>query len=236
MRRPRGYGQFCPVAKAAEVVAERWMPIVLRELLYGSTRFQELRRGIPLISPTMLSQRLRELVDSGLVARIDQPNGGAEYRLTAAGEDMRPIIEQLGVWGQRWVHHHIKEDDLDPAFLMWAVHRHLRVSALPPGRWVLLFEFPERRPSERRWWVIVSRGEADLCLKRPGHDVDVTVTTDVRTLTMVYLGRIDPSAAQRASKIAVEGATPLVRTFAKWCARSKFASITPVSSKAAGSR
>jgi DNA-binding HxlR family transcriptional regulator len=212
---------------AAEILAVRWMPIVLRELLYGSTRFQELRRGIPLISPTMLSHRLHELIDAGLVQHAAGTHPGGEYRLTKAGLEMRPIIEQLGAWGQRWMHHRITDSHLEPSFLMWAFHRHMRLEALGAGRVTVLVEFPERRASERRWWLIVDKGEVDLCLKRPGFDVDVTVTTDVRTLTMVYLGRVEPGAAQRSGAIVVIGRAPLVRTFAKWCARSRFASVAP---------
>jgi DNA-binding HxlR family transcriptional regulator len=211
---------------AAEILAVRWMPVVLRELLYGSTRFQELRRGIPLISPTMLSQRLRELVDAGLVEQDASAQPGGEYRLTRAGKEMQPIIEQLGVWGQRWVHHRITDSHLDPSFLMWAFHRHMRLDALTEKRVIVLFEFPERRANERRWWLIVDKGEVDLCLKRPGFEVDVTVTTDVRTLSMVYLGSVDPAAAQRSGTIIVTGRASLVRTFAKWCARSRFASVS----------
>lgn len=222
MARAHGYGQFCPVAKAAEILAERWTPIVLRELLYGTTRFQEFRRGIPRITPAMLSSRLEQLIDAGLVVRHGRGRGG-EYRLTAAGQETRPIIEQLGRWGQRWVDHAIADDDLDPAFVMWAVHRHLRLDALPAPHVVALFQFPERPPSERRWWLLIDGGEVDLCLSNPGHAVDLTITTDVRTLTQMYLGRVDPTAAMRSGQLHLEGARPLVRTFSSWCARSKFA-------------
>jgi len=226
MSSARSYGQFCPVSLSAEILAVRWMPIVLRELLYGSTRFQELRRGIPLISPTMLSQRLHELVDAGLVEHDASAHPGGEYRLTKAGLDMRPIVEQLGAWGQRWMHHRITDDHLEPSFLMWAFHRHMRLDALTEKRVTVLFEFPERRANERRWWLIIDKGEVDLCLKRPGFNVDVTVTTDVQTLAMVYLGSVDPAEAQRSGTIAVTGRASLVRTFAKWCARSRFASAS----------
>ena len=138
MSSARGYGQFCPVSMAAEILAVRWMPIVLRELLYGSTRFQELRRGIPLISPTMLSQRLHELIDAGLVQQEASAHPGGKYRLTKAGLEMRPVIEQLGAWGQRWMHHRITDSHLEPSFLMWAFHRHMRLEALGAGRVTVL--------------------------------------------------------------------------------------------------
>jgi hypothetical protein len=173
----------------------------------------------------MLSQRLRELVDAGVVAHEADARGGSEYQLTAAGQALKPIIEQLGMWGQRWANHQLTESDLDPAFLMWAFHRHVRHKALPDERVVVLVEFPEQRASLRRWWVIAERGNADLCLKRPGFDVDVTVTTDVATLTMVYLGRVEVATAVRTRKIVVSGSRGLVRSFARWCARSRFADV-----------
>src|SRR5947209_2603519 len=139
-----GYGQFCPVAKTAEILAERWMPLVVRELLAGSSHFGDLRRGIPLISPATLSQRLQELVDGGILERI--PDGASqrvEYRLTEAGEELRPIIRAFGVWGQRWAQHDFRAGEIDPKGLTWAMHRRLPVAELPVDHAVLLFEFPD---------------------------------------------------------------------------------------------
>lgn len=221
----RGYGQFCPVSKAAEVLAERWMPLVVRELLYGSRRWADFRRGIPLISPAVLSQRLRELEDAGVLVRR-----GDQYRPTAAGEELRPVIEQLGVWGKRWTQRQIDRRDADPLFLMWAAHRHLGFGALP-SRAALLFEFPRMPPARRRFWLLIRDGSAEVCLKDPGCDVDVTVEAEVRSLASIYLGHLDTGAALRSGEIRLEGKRELVRSFPRWCPRSKFAGV-----KRAGAR
>jgi DNA-binding HxlR family transcriptional regulator len=224
MASKQGYGQFCPVSKAAEVIAERWTPLVLRELLLGSRRFSELRRGIPLISPTMLSQRLRDLETAGVLTR--QPgDGGGDYHLTPAGRSLRPIIEQLGVWGQQWVQHEIAREDLDPRFLMWAMHRQLALPVPPGGRCVIAFELRKVTARQRRWWMVVGGEGVDLCLKPPGYAIDLTVTSDVETLARVYLGRLDPRAAVASGGIALAGAAALARTFPRWCPRSRFADV-----------
>jgi len=220
-----GYGQFCPVAKAAEILAERWMPLVVRELLAGSCHFGDLRRGIPLISPATLSQRLHELIDAGVVERIsvEDASGRVEYHLTEAGKELRPIIRALGVWGQRWAQHDFRPEEIDPEALTWAMHRRLDLTQLPVNRAVLLFEFPDVEIRLRRFWFVIDHGEVDVCLKNPGHDVDLTLATSIRTMVMVYLGQVEPEAAVRAGAIAFDGSRVLVRTFPAWCPRSPLA-------------
>ena len=222
MPRYRGYGQLCPVAKAAEVLAERWTPIIVRELLNGSCRFNELRRGIPLISPGMLSQRLRALEDAGVIARHRVPGARGrsafEYRLLPAGRDLRPLIDRLGRWGQRWATA-LRREDLDPAALMWAAHRCLRVRR---ANAVIAFELIDAPASNRRWWMVVRDGQVELCLKNLGYTVDLTVSTKVRTLAEVWLGKLAAEAAVRAGAIRLEGAAALARTFAEWCPHSRF--------------
>ena len=221
----KSYGQFCPVAKTAEVLAERWMPLVLRELLAGSRHYSELRRGIPLISPAVLSQRLKELVDAEVVERVRAPGAGErwEYRLTEAGQELRPIIRAFGEWGQRWAQHELRPEEVDPDFLMWAMHRRLNPEALPGQPTVLLFELPDVEIRRRRFWFVVAKGEVDICLKSPGLDVDLTITAGIRTLTRIYLGQIEPGDAIRSGSVALEGARPLIRNFPSWCPRSPFA-------------
>lgn len=218
-RMRKGYGQFCPVSKAAEVLAERWMPLVVRELLYGSSRWADFRRGIPLISPAVLSQRLRELEDAGVVERRED-----RYLLTQAGRELAPVIEQLGIWGKRWTQHQIDSRDADPLFLMWAAHRHLGFASLP-ARATLCFEFQRVPPARRRFWLVVQDGAADVCLKDPGGEVDVTVDADARALASVYLGLVEPSEALRSGGIRLEGKSALVRSFPSWCPRSRFAKV-----------
>jgi DNA-binding HxlR family transcriptional regulator len=224
----RGYGQFCPVAKASEIVAERWTPLVLRELLCGSQRFNDLHRGVPLMSRTLLTRRLRELEDAGVIERRESSPGGSEYRLTPAGEELRPIIEQLGAWGHRWVRRDVEGDDLDPSLLMWDVRRRIDRAALPDRRVVVRFDLrgvPREHSAQRTWWLVLDRDEVDLCLKDPGFPVDITVDADLGALTRVWMGRLAFAEAVRSGLVHTEGQRPLVRAFPGWLGLSTFASV-----------
>ena len=225
----KGYGQFCPVAKAAEIVAERWTPLVLRELLCGSRRFSDLHRGVPLMSRTLLAGRLEQLEDAGIVRSVARPRGrGREYHLTAAGEELRPLIECLGEWGQRWARAQIGRGDLDPGLLMWDIHRRVNLEALPPERVVVRFDFhgvPATIRCPRYWWLVLERREVDLCLKDPGFLVDIVVSADLRTLTRVWMGDVRLAETLRAGLIRLEGPRPLVRAFPTWLRLSAFAGI-----------
>jgi DNA-binding HxlR family transcriptional regulator len=222
--RLRTYGQFCPVALAAELFAERWVPLVLRELLGGSRHFAELRRGIPRIPPSTLSLRLRQLEDAGVLVRHNAGDG-LQYQLTEAGEDLRAVIERLGLWGARWLEHEISREHLDPDFLMWSMHRHLPLSSLPTRRVVLEFDLGDPGIARRRWWMVIDAGEVDLCIRHPGHEVDIAVTTDLVTLTRIYLGNLEPHTAVRSGAVQLLGTRELTRSFARWCPRGSFADI-----------
>ena len=222
----RHYGQFCPVAKASEIVAERWTPLVLRELLCGSFRFNDLHRGVPLMSRTLLTRRLRELEEAGVVERRET-GAGREYHLTPAGEELRPIIEQLGTWGHRWARKDVA-DDLDPSVLMWDLRRRIDHEATPAHRVVVRFDLsgvPRDHAAKRTWWLVLEPGEVDLCLKDPGFPVDVTVAADLATLTAVWMGRIDYADAARRGSVRAEGPRALVRAFPGWLGLSLFASV-----------
>ena len=213
-----GYGQFCPVAKAAEIFAERWTPLVLRELLAGSHRFSDLQRGVPLMSRTLLTRRLRELEDTGVIQRMPKSSGrGAEYYLTAAGQELQPVIESLGEWGQRWVRQEVEpKDDLDPGLLMWDIHRRLNVNRLPSGRVVIQFDFrglPRSCRSQKMFWLILRRPEVDVCLKDPGFGVDLFVSADLSALTKAWLGDIRLTETMRSGLVTVEGPRKLVEAF-----------------------
>ena len=199
------------------------MPLVLRELLEGSRHYGQLRRGIPLISPAMLSTRLRELMDAGVVERTAAGAGRWEYRLTEAGEELRPVIRALGVWGQRWAQRELRSEQLDPELLVWVMRRRLNPDDLGVSRAVLEFEFPDVALKHRRFWFLVEPDEVDLCLKHPGREVDLSLSASVRTLTQVFLGQVAPEAAVRSGAIVLEGSRALVRTFPRWCPRSHFA-------------
>src|SRR5215831_13084556 len=164
----KGYGQFCPVAVACEIFAERWTPLILRELFAGAHRFTDIRRGLPLISRSLLAQRLREMESFGVVSSQPLARGrGKEYRLTSAGEEFRDVVERLGEWGQRWSTSQFDLDNLDTSLLMWNVRRRIDVERLPEGRVVLRFDFtgmPARCRSQRTFWLVLERPEVDLCV------------------------------------------------------------------------
>jgi DNA-binding HxlR family transcriptional regulator len=225
----KGYGQFCPVAKACEIVAERWTPLVLRELLCGSVRFNELQRGVPLMSRTLLAQRLRELEDAGVVTSTPRARGrGREYRLTSAGQELRPLIDALGRWGQRWATRGLHPDDLDAELLAWDLHRRLNVDRLPLRRVVVRFDLrgvPRGQPGRKTWWLVLKRPDVDLCLKDPGYEVDLTVGADLAALTRVWLGAEGLNDALRTGRIELDGPRDLVRAFPGWLGLSAFARV-----------
>jgi DNA-binding HxlR family transcriptional regulator len=220
------FAHFCPVARAAELLAERWMPVVVRELLAGSCHFGDLRRGIPLISPATLSQRLHELQDAGILERTCAKDHSrrVQYCLTDAGKELRPIINALGVWGQRWAQEDLRPAEIDPEALSWAMHRRFNLQELPTDHAVLQFELPDVEIRLRRFWFLIGDGEVDVCLKNPGRDADLTLVASIRTLLMVYLGRVAPDAAVRSGAIVLDGSRALARTFPGWCPRSPYAS------------
>jgi DNA-binding HxlR family transcriptional regulator len=223
------YGQFCPVAKAAEIVAERWTPLVLRELLCGSRRFADLHRGMPLMSRALLVQRLQQLEHAGIVRSTPKTRGrGREYALTPAGQELRPVIEQLGEWGQRWARSQLRREDLDPGLLMWDIHRRLNVDRLPERRVVVRFDFRGMPPASRcptTWWLILQRPEVDLCLKDPGFEEDLVVRADVAALTRVWMGDVRLVDALRQDLIRLDGLPIFRRAFPTWLALSSFAPV-----------
>jgi len=222
-----GYGQFCPVAVACEVFAERWTPLILRELLAGSRRFSELRRGMPLISRALLAQRLRHLEDVGVIESRPLARG-REYRLSQAGEEFHGVIEGLGAWGQRWIHGRATVQNLDAMLLMWNVRRRLDVDRLPDRRVVVRFNFrgvPKGR-GPATCWLVVSRSEVDVCLTDPGFGVDLVVAADLAGFTRVWLGDVSFEQALRSRTVRLEGTRDLVRAFPRWLLLSHFAGVT----------
>jgi DNA-binding HxlR family transcriptional regulator len=224
-----GYGSFCPIAKASEILSERWTILVLRELLLGARHFNDIRRGVPRMSPTLLSKRLRSLRDHGVVEIRRATDGpGWEYRPTACCEDLRPLIELAGHWGQRWVRSRLPRDELDPGELMWYIHRHFKKDQLPSGRLVIEIDFTDVKRM-KRWWLVAENGAVDLCLDDPGYEVDVIMTTDLRSLTQVYIGDLPLARACAEGRIEVQGPRALLRGMPRWFARSKFADDNPIS-------
>jgi DNA-binding HxlR family transcriptional regulator len=220
------YKQFCPVAMAAEILSTRWTVVLLRELLAGSTRFNDLRRGVPRMSPALLSQRLKELEASGILCRTPSPieAGLFEYHLSEAGRELEPLVEAFGVWGQRWVKSELSLQHLDVSLLMWDMRRNLDPTPLPKRRSVIHFQYPELSPSQRSWWLLVGTdAEVDLCSVDPGFDVDLYVSTDLRTMTAIWMGFDNVRNAQGAGRMMVSGDRRLAADMQAWLGLSPFA-------------
>lgn len=218
-----GYGQFCPVAKASEILTRRWMPLVIRELLCGSHRFNDLHRGVPKMSRSLLVKRLEELEEEGLMKRRRVDDGHPEYHLTPAGEALRPIILEMGVWGKEWIQEEVSSDDLDAGLLMWDVQRQINLDRLPEERVVVHFRFPDAQEEHRDFWLLLEGGTADLCVKEPGPEDDLYVRSDVGTLTKVWLGDRGLRKALRDGTIRMRGRPDLREQFPEWLGLSMFA-------------
>ena len=220
------YRQFCPVAMAAEILSKRWTLLVLRELIAGSTRFNELRRGVPRMSPTLLSARLKELEASGILRiLVDSAGPGQnEYSLTESGRDLAAVIESVGVWGQRWIEADLSLDNLDPALLMWDMRRNLNTSPLPDARSVINFIYSDLPDSQKNWWLIVEpTGSVDLCYVDPGFEVDLFVTSDLRSMTAIWLGLSTVGKAVAEGKVYLDGDQAIASHMQQWLGLSHFA-------------
>ncbi|MGB8433060.1 MAG: helix-turn-helix domain-containing protein [Burkholderiales bacterium] len=221
------YGQFCPIAVACEVFAERWTPLVLRDLLCGHRHFNELRRGLPLISRTLLARRLRELEAAGMIERVPKRGGrGFEYQPTRACEALMPILMQLGEWGRQWMYPEVSKEDLDPALLMWDVQQRLRTEMLPTSRTVVQFSFrgmPRRTRELGLWWLVIERPDVELCMKDPGYEVDLYVNADLLAMTRVWMGEQTMQSAVSSGLVQLHGPRRLVNDFPRWLMLSVFA-------------
>lgn len=218
------YGQFCPVALGAEIFAERWTPLILRELLVGERGFTDLHRGVPRISRNLLTQRLESLRGSGIVEQVHAKGEHRHtYRLTVAGRALGPVIEALGTWGYDWACKDLEAEDLDPDFLMWALRRLVRIDALPPERVVLMFRF--RRINDRLYWLVLHRPDVDLCIQDPGYEVTLEIEGTVVALARVCLGQVDLPQAVKAGEIEVRGAPRYRRALSSWLGVTHFARL-----------
>jgi DNA-binding HxlR family transcriptional regulator len=216
------YGQFCPVAKAMELLDERWTLLVVRELMMGSRHFNALRRGVPRMSPALLSKRLQTLVRAGVVERWEDGNR-VSYRLSESGRELEPIVEALGKWGIRWIPE-LGDEDLDPHLLLWDVHRSIDTEAVPDGRTVIEFVFPELRAADRHWWIVITADGVDVCDADPGHAVRVTVEASLRTMTRIWRGDLTWPAALKSGDLVLRGAEQACRALPRWL---KLSSLAP---------
>lgn len=212
----RGYGQYCPFSLAVELLCQRWTLLVISRLFYGCSRFNEIHRGVPRMSPSLLSKRLSELERAGLLETREDPDGrGREYLLTPAGMDLEPIIGSLAVWGQQWARDMV-DDDLDPAFLVWSMHQRMNIRAMPPGRTVIELSFTGAPSDCRRFWLVHEAGKVEMCLKDPELDVDLLVTSDLRRFVEAWRGIRDLRREIREGRIELHGPRHLQEQFPTW--------------------
>ncbi|MEJ2814809.1 helix-turn-helix domain-containing protein [Caulobacter sp. CCG-8] len=233
----RSYGQFCPVAMAAEILCTRWTVVLLREMVAGSTRFNDLRRGVPRMSPALLVQRLRDLEDHGVVRRVaGRDSGVLEYHLTPAGQELETLVGAMGHWGQRWVTSELSLQQLDASLLMWDMRRHLDLEPMPRRRSVIQFLYAEQAAVDRSWWLIVEPDAAkagapiDLCSVEPGFDVDLYVACDLKTMTGIWMGVDTVRAALDSQRMHLTGDAELASNMQSWLGLSPFAKTRKLAS------
>ncbi len=219
----KGYGQYCPLSLAAEVVCQRWSLLVISRLLDGCTRFNQIHRGVPQMSPSLLSKRLKELEEVGLVVSLPRASGrGREYRLTTAGEELEPFVDGLAIWGQRWARDMV-EADLDPAFLVWSMHLRMNTDRMPPGQTVLEFDLRGAPQGDRRFWLVHREGAVEMCLKDPELEVDLYVLSEIRRFVEAWRGFRDLRSEIQRGTIRVQGPDHLCEQLPDWLALSALA-------------
>jgi DNA-binding HxlR family transcriptional regulator len=217
------YSQFCPVAKAMELLDERWTLLVVRELLKGSTHFNDLRRGVPKMSPALLSKRLKSLSRAGVVERTET-DGRTSYSLTPCGQELATVVNALGEWGVRWIPE-IGDEELDPHLLMWDIRRTVPVDAWPSARTAVAFRLTGVAPRASGWWLVVAEGAADVCDFDPGYEVAATVETSLRTLTELWRGDVSWQRAMLNGSVTVHGIADARRAVPRWLGQSTLAAI-----------
>ncbi|RXV64646.1 transcriptional regulator [Roseovarius sp. A46] len=218
------YGQFCPISMASEVLCARWTPLLLRELLCGSTRFNDLRRGLPRMSPSLLSKRLGELETAGVIHSVKGAHGVKEYRLTQAGEELRPLVMGIGAWGQRWVESEISLNNLDPQLLIWDMHRGLNIDPLPERRVCLQFVFGDLPVTRQNYWLLVDpQSGVEACYSDPGYEVDLFSESSLRTMTAIWMGLDTVQKAVKDGRLNLTGPREIAARMQEWLGFSPFA-------------
>jgi DNA-binding HxlR family transcriptional regulator len=210
------------MAKAAEILCERWTLVVVRELTAGSRRFNDLRRGVPLMSPTLLSRRLKQLEAAGVVHRV-RDGAGSAYELTPAGAELAPLVQSMAHWGARWVRRRLSRDDLDAGLLMWDIRRQVDASRFPAQRVVVHFSFPDAATGKQNWWLVSQAGATDLCLEDPGYDVDLQLEAPLYVMTAVWMRDVSFKEAERTLGLTVAGDRELRSRLPDWLGASVLA-------------
>jgi DNA-binding HxlR family transcriptional regulator len=220
----RSYGQFCPIARTSELLAERWTPIIVRNLLNGCRTYNEIRQGAPGIPTALLSQRLEQLAHAGIVERIPNPSGrGATFRLTEMGQALRPVCDAMGQWGARWLE--IQPHHLDPAYVLWATLKLVDTERLPDGTTVVRVALhgDATQNDMQNYWLILRRPQPELCTRGVGYIEDLVCETDARTLVDLHLERLSYEHARRTKRLQLIGPATLGRQFPTWFRASPFA-------------
>ena len=221
------YSQVCPLSKTAEVLGEKWTLLIVRELVLGATRFSQIQRALPRMSPTVLNTRLAELHERGVIVRKRIPEQkGYEYRLTESGRELFPLLLGMSEWGMRWARRGIRDEELDVEFLMGDVRRRLDTGKLPDGRTVLKFTYTDLEDFAE-WWAKIDDRKVELCLEDPGFEVDVFFTTDLKTMTEVWMGDLPLRKAQANGRLKIVGPSTLLRNLAAWFPLHMHAGIRP---------
>lgn len=229
MKNKTSYGQFCPVARAAEIVTSRWTPVLIRELIAGSTKFNDLRMGLPQMSPSLLSKRLQELEEAGIVEKIKSRNSrGHEYKITTSGLELAPIVMTLGVWGQKFILNEFSNSELDPTLLMWDIQRRLDTTFFPQkGKFVAHFHLIGAPAERRNWWLVVEDKMVDLCTTHPGFNSDIEIEARLRGLTEVWMGQKSVKEAKKKEDLVFRGNKKYINSFEDWFLLSVFAKEHP---------
>ncbi len=222
----RSYGQFCPIARASELFCERWTALILRDLMLGATRFSQLRRGVPLASPTIVSRRLKELEAEGVVERRREGRSWT-YHLTPAGAEFAPVVEALGAWGQRWARRELRDDEVNLPVLLWALERNVRPEAFGGRQCVVSLTLTDQNTGRRNWWFVTTAGGTELCYDEPGFEVDLYLTTDLATVIHIYRGDMTPATALARGSLQADGAAWARKALPRWLVPGPFAHLPP---------
>jgi DNA-binding HxlR family transcriptional regulator len=223
----KGYGSYCPIAKAAEILTERWSLLLLRDLHLGARHFNDFRLSIPLIPPATLSKRLKSLQEARVIERVSTKQRGSwEYRLTESGIALKPFLDMAGEWGQRWVRSQLLRHELHPSTLMWDIHRFIKTEHLPSRRTVIHFQFNDLRRM-KRWWLVIEENVIDVCIDDPGHEVDLNVYANLRTLAEIFMGELSLARAKSSEKLELIGDSELIKTMSKWFGLMPFSHVKP---------